>query len=109
MFSSGKNGPAASSSVIEHEQEDFKGKKFFMGSQGKALRTQISIAGALGFLLFGYDQGVLGVSSCLQLRIIVCSSLLLKNNQTGLECLRRFPSPIRLPFIQPPWHHQRYL
>jgi hypothetical protein len=40
---------------------DLEHKKFFFGAQGRALRNHISIAGALGFLLFGYDQGVLGV------------------------------------------------
>lgn len=33
---------------------------FFFGMQGKRLRTMTSVAGGLGFLLFGYDQGVLG-------------------------------------------------
>lgn len=37
-------------------------KNYFFGAQGKALVSQISIAGGLGFFLFGYDQGVLGVS-----------------------------------------------
>lgn len=39
-----------------------KHRKYFLGAQGRALRNQISIAGAIGFLLFGYDQGVLSVS-----------------------------------------------
>lgn len=39
-----------------------KSKKYFFGAQGKALVRQISFAGGLGFFLFGYDQGVLGVS-----------------------------------------------
>ncbi|KAM6523107.1 hypothetical protein FSOLCH5_003726 [Fusarium solani] len=39
---------------------DIASKKYFFGLRGKALRRQISFAGALGFLLFGYDQGVLG-------------------------------------------------
>ena len=37
-------------------------KKYFFGARGKALVRQISFAGGLGFFLFGYDQGVLGVS-----------------------------------------------
>lgn len=39
-----------------------KFQKYFFGAQGKQLRSLISVAGGLGFLLFGYDQGVLGVS-----------------------------------------------
>lgn len=37
-------------------------RTYAFGKQGKTLRFQISVAGALGFLLFGYDQGVLGVT-----------------------------------------------
>lgn len=36
-------------------------QKFFFGARGKSLTRQISFAGAIGFMLFGYDQGVLGV------------------------------------------------
>ncbi|GAM33607.1 hypothetical protein TCE0_011f00630 [Talaromyces pinophilus] len=36
-----------------------RGQRYAFGLQGKALRANISIAGALGFLLFGYDQGFL--------------------------------------------------
>lgn len=35
--------------------------RYAFGIQGKALRANISVAGALGFLLFGYDQGFLSV------------------------------------------------
>lgn len=31
------------------------------GIQGRALTHNISLAGAFGFLLFGYDQGFIGV------------------------------------------------
>lgn len=37
-------------------------RSYFFGVQGKTLIRHVSIAGAVGFLLFGYDQGVLGVS-----------------------------------------------
>ncbi|KAH6986655.1 general substrate transporter [Ilyonectria destructans] len=39
---------------------DIVNNRYFLGLRGKALRRQISFAGAFGFLLFGYDQGVLG-------------------------------------------------
>jgi hypothetical protein len=42
--------------------ENIPRKRFFLGCQGKKLTTQVAIAGSIGFLLFGYDQGVLGVS-----------------------------------------------
>ncbi|KAL1845063.1 hypothetical protein VTK73DRAFT_1207 [Phialemonium thermophilum] len=35
-------------------------KKYLFGTRGPALVRVISLAGAVGFLLFGYDQGVLG-------------------------------------------------
>ena len=38
-------------------------KSYFFGTEGKALQRHIAIAGSIGFLLFGYDQGVLGVSA----------------------------------------------
>jgi hypothetical protein len=37
-------------------------QSYAFGAEGKSLTRQIAIAGAIGFLLFGYDQGVLGVS-----------------------------------------------
>ncbi|KAL2444008.1 hypothetical protein ABEF95_014689 [Exophiala dermatitidis] len=40
--------------------DDIVPKRYFFGAQGKALTRQIAIAGSIGFLLFGYDQGVLG-------------------------------------------------
>jgi hypothetical protein len=40
--------------------ENIPRKRFFLGCQGKQLTTQVAIAGSIGFLLFGYDQGVLG-------------------------------------------------
>lgn len=38
-------------------------RRYFLGAEGAALTRQIAIAGAIGFMLFGYDQGVLGVSA----------------------------------------------
>ena len=38
-------------------------KKYFFGHQGSTLMGAISFTGSVGFLLFGYDQGVLGVRS----------------------------------------------
>ncbi|KAI1629076.1 hypothetical protein EDD37DRAFT_36276 [Exophiala viscosa] len=35
-------------------------RRYFASARGRALRAQIAIAGSIGFLLFGYDQGVLG-------------------------------------------------
>ena len=42
-------------------------KRYFFGTEGSALRMHVAIAGLIGFLLFGYDQGVLGV--CLTSRL----------------------------------------
>lgn len=36
-------------------------RSYFLGTEGGALRKHVAIAGSLGSLLFGYDQGVLGV------------------------------------------------
>lgn len=58
-------------------------KKYVFGMEGSTLRNQISIAGAIGFLLFGYDQGVLGVN---QPSRIACSCDLTK--LVGAECCR---------------------
>jgi hypothetical protein len=44
------------------ESLDF-GKSYVFGAEGKALERHVAIAGAIGFFLFGYDQGVLSVSS----------------------------------------------
>lgn len=41
---------------------DIPRRRYFFGAQGRSLTTHVAIAGGLGFLLFGYDQGVLGVS-----------------------------------------------
>ncbi|KAI4264671.1 MAG: hypothetical protein L6R38_000164 [Xanthoria sp. 2 TBL-2021] len=35
-------------------------QKYFFGAEGRSLMKHVAIAGSLGFLLFGYDQGVLG-------------------------------------------------
>lgn len=40
-------------------------RRFAFGAQGKPLLRTIMACGAIGFLLFGYDQGVLGVSTSL--------------------------------------------
>lgn len=53
---------APKSSTEDYPSEPIVSKNYFFGAQGKALVSQISIAGGLGFFLFGYDQGVLGVS-----------------------------------------------
>lgn len=37
-------------------------RRYAFGYQGKVLMRTISACGAIGFMLFGYDQGVLGVS-----------------------------------------------
>lgn len=37
-------------------------RRYIFGAEGRSLTTHVAIAGSLGFLLFGYDQGVLGVS-----------------------------------------------
>jgi hypothetical protein len=42
-------------------QNDHKFPKYLFGAQGRALRNNVSLAGAFGFLLFGYDQGFLSV------------------------------------------------
>ncbi|CAH0033265.1 unnamed protein product [Clonostachys rhizophaga] len=46
------------SQPIVHQKDALH--RYFFGIQGRTLRMHISVAGALGFLLFGYDQGVLG-------------------------------------------------
>lgn len=35
--------------------------RYFFGHRGSTLMSAISFAGSVGFFLFGYDQGVLGV------------------------------------------------
>jgi hypothetical protein len=44
--------------------------KYMFGIQGKTLRRNISLAGAFGFLLFGYDQGFIGVRAKWSSRIL---------------------------------------
>ena len=62
-------------------------KRYFFGAQGKTLNAHIAIAGSIGFLLFGYDQGVLGVSNHL--------SRLSKGHAEGVfkgsQCCQRVP------------------
>ena len=36
-------------------------RSYFFGTEGGTLGENVAIAGSLGSLLFGYDQGVLGV------------------------------------------------
>lgn len=67
-------------------------RKYIFGIQGQTLRTHISLAGAFGFLLFGYDQGVLGVS------FSILEFLGSFNLDPGPQCFREFPSSIQQPF-----------
>lgn len=61
-----KQGDAAGSEPDHSSPNTYAGdvvaKKYFFGAQGKTLIRQICFASGLGFFLFGYDQGVLGVS-----------------------------------------------
>ena len=52
----------APASHLVHVDVNAPRKRYFFGAQGKSLMRAISAAGTVGFLLFGYDQGVLGVS-----------------------------------------------
>lgn len=52
----------ASSGPI-HDYADAPRHRYLFGHQGSILMRAISVAGSIGFLLFGYDQGVLGVST----------------------------------------------
>lgn len=74
MTTSEENHPSSSQSEKTQAQQqqqdpqdesiDFENiprKRYFFGLQGRSLRRNISIAGSIGFLLFGYDQGVLSV------------------------------------------------
>ncbi|CAK7200341.1 hypothetical protein SEUCBS139899_003032 [Sporothrix eucalyptigena] len=51
---------AAPASAFVHIDVNAPRKRYFFGAQGKSLMRAISAAGTVGFLLFGYDQGVLG-------------------------------------------------
>lgn len=55
------NGQLPGLDIRHVEYVDIRRRKYFFGAQGRGLIRHISIAGALGFFLFGYDQGVLGV------------------------------------------------
>lgn len=62
------SGDSTSQPAVSHHStfdHNIVNKKYFFGLQGDSLRHQISFAGSIGFLLFGYDQGVLGVSLAL--------------------------------------------
>ena len=52
--------PSQSQAHVEYNNNDSR-RRYFLGAQGKALTAQVAVAGSIGFLLFGYDQGVLGV------------------------------------------------
>lgn len=54
-----------------HDYANIPRRKYFGAAQGRALRAQIAIAGSIGFLLFGYDQGVLGVGLALLKSVIL--------------------------------------
>ena len=52
------------SKPVAHDDEYYQNiprKRYFFGAQGRALTAQVTIAGSISFMLFGYDQGVLGV------------------------------------------------
>ena len=57
--------PAGSDSTVVASDDEYYAniprKRYFFGAQGRALTAQVAIAGSIGFMLFGYDQGVLGV------------------------------------------------
>ncbi|OAA56308.1 General substrate transporter [Niveomyces insectorum RCEF 264] len=57
------NSPAAAVTVgdgpLVHVDVNAPRQRYFFGAQGKSLMRAISAAGTVGFLLFGYDQGVL--------------------------------------------------
>jgi hypothetical protein len=49
-------------SALEHAPSTSKPRaRYAFGCQGTSLMRIISTCGAVGFMLFGYDQGVLGV------------------------------------------------
>lgn len=49
-------------SALEHSPSTSKPRaRYAFGCQGTSLMHIISTCGAVGFMLFGYDQGVLGV------------------------------------------------
>lgn len=54
---------ADASSGPMDEYADAPRRRYLFGYQGSMLMGAISLAGSVGFLLFGYDQGVLGVGT----------------------------------------------
>lgn len=46
---------------IEVVHPDYRPRRYCGGLRGSALMQVITMAGGIGFLLFGYDQGVLSV------------------------------------------------
>lgn len=58
--------PSALNSSLLNVDLNAPRRRYAFGAQGKTLMRTISACGAIGFLLFGYDQGVLGVSIAVQ-------------------------------------------
>jgi hypothetical protein len=50
---------------VEFAQPGYIRRSYGGGLRGKALMRAITLAGGIGFLLFGYDQGVLSVGLAL--------------------------------------------
>lgn len=74
---------------------DVPRKRYFFGTEGSALRKHVAIAGSIGFLLFGYDQGVLGVSQ--QQFLIKVAKY--PDTLTGVECCSRILDPVQSSII----------
>jgi len=56
-----KLDPALRSYVKEGFVNNVPRRRYVFGTERSALRKHVAIAGSIGFLFFGYDQGVLGV------------------------------------------------
>lgn len=56
-----QSGDNAQPQVHMSLNSNYTRKRYLFGAQGNTLLAQVAIAGSIGFLLFGYDQGVLGV------------------------------------------------
>ncbi|OJJ02059.1 hypothetical protein ASPVEDRAFT_132485 [Aspergillus versicolor CBS 583.65] len=54
-----KDEASQESRHVEALPTDFKSRRYLGGLRGQPLVRAITLAGAIGFLLFGYDQGVL--------------------------------------------------
>lgn len=86
-----------------------RGQRYAFGLQGKALRANISIAGALGFLLFGYDQGFLSVRLIQNQFFVLHSDSLTIDLHLGLNCGRELSETVQSSFIWLTGYDQRYL